>query len=600
MFVTFVISAPTVFQPTMMTRLRECPTVHREHSMLLNCGRNLLSLDAAFDAMRACNTHYWNSLAKLGRILSGLPQGDSLQSTLQGVSIVQQARDSKLVRPRSSAGALDAQQGRLHDFALNEYKSILSKVKDLPSEAIDMMKQVGEKTTKLTQELLASSKKFMEDPDGFKMGNQFLTAAPGGFVRRLPGASIGLMAFGGSLIDMTQFFWRTMTRLLLQLTSMEDSRTLAPLIWQALSDSMDDFTTFLVNPGFRTCSGVGVMLGQTNPWARIVRESCSATVAMQKSSITAADVLFVQVPTLACICRDTEGKNFKTFATENCLEPAPRHMRVLIASMISGLTKQTDVCSEMSLTVEDNLRAVLNPALQHAHAATAAVGSFVDYATVFIDPEAGKCDDILYSPYTMAIMPEPVDYFRSCGKTESCRSHCFTPFSEFEAMKQRFLNQGSTIVITNDVQRNFFSKQDVMDGKAAPPFDILAMLEVPVGEESPVTLSMCCGTVSANGVSKDKCIAVVGVNADAELEVVEYCIPARLEIGVHEHMRWNVSGSSVWTSSVRGGYVAGPCEHVPNGRFTGCCVAAVATGGGDRWDLRKEVAPDHRGICCAQ
>jgi len=118
-------------------------------------------------------------------------------------------------------------------------------------------------------------------------------------------------------------------------------------------------------------------------------------------------------------------------------------------------------------------------------------------------------------------------------------------------MKQRFLNQGSTIVITNDVQRNFFSKQDVMDGKAAPPFDILAMLEVPVGEESPVTLSMCCGTVSANGVSKDKCIAVVGVNADAELEVVEYCIPARLEIGVHEHMRWNVSGSSVWTSSVR-------------------------------------------------
>jgi hypothetical protein len=456
MFVTFLISAPIVFQPSMFQRLRECPYVHREHSSLLNCGRNFLSLDAAFDAMRACNTHYWNSLAKLGRILSGLPQGDSLSSTLQGVAMVERTGSNKLVRPRSPTGVARSSQGRLHDFALNQYKTLWSKVQNLPTEAIDMLKVVGEKTTKLAQEMMASSKEFLSNPNGFKTGEQLLTAPPGGFIRRLPGASMGMMAFGGSIVDMSQFFWRTITRLILDLISIDKTQALAPVLWQALSDSMEDFSTFLVKPGFRTCSGMGVMLGGTNPWARMVRESCSASVAMQQSSITAAEVLFVQVPVLACICRDTEGKNFQDFAAANCLQSAPTNMRPLIASMMSGIMDQKSVCSEMALTVEDNLRAVLNPALQHAHAATSAVASFVDYTTVLFDPDAGRCDDLLYSPYTMAIVPEPIDYFRSCGKTQSCKASCFTLFEEFEAARLRFINIDRTIEIKNNVQRKFF------------------------------------------------------------------------------------------------------------------------------------------------
>ena len=551
MFVTFLISAPTVFQPDIFQRLRECPFVHREHSMLLNCGRNFLSLDNAFDAMRAANTHYWNSLTKLGRILSGLPQGDSMSSTLQGIAMTEAPGSSKLMRPRSPTGVAASSQGRIHDFALNQYKTLLSKLGNLPSEAIDMLKQVGEKSTKLAQQMIAESKEFLSNPNGFKTGTQLLTAPPGGFIRRLPGASIGMSAFGGSMIDMSQFFWRTITRLLLELISKQKSQALVSVLWEALSDSMEDFTTFLVKPGFRVCSGLGVMLGGTNPWAKLVRESCSASVAMQQSTITAAEVMFVQVPVMACLCRDTEGKNFKEFVTANCLQYAPTNMRPLIASMISGITVQKTVCSEMSLTVEDNLRAVLNPALQHAHAATSAVASFVDYATILFDPEAGKCDDFLYSPYTMAIVPEPIDYFRSCGKTQSCKARCLTLFDEFEAARLRFKNKDRTVEIKNNVHRNFFSKQDVLDGKAAPPFQILAMLEIAVNEVRIETNTMCCGLIADGGISKDKCIAVAGVNAATELAVVEYCVPSRLDVGVYEHARWTVTDSSTWTSSMR-------------------------------------------------
>ena len=79
--------------------------------------------DKAFDEIRACNTHYWNSLTKLGRILSGHPQGDSLASTLQGLSVVEDMSSSKVVRSCSPSGITASSQGRIHDFAFNQFKS---------------------------------------------------------------------------------------------------------------------------------------------------------------------------------------------------------------------------------------------------------------------------------------------------------------------------------------------------------------------------------------------------------------------------------------------------------------------------------------------
>ncbi|KAJ1463744.1 hypothetical protein T484DRAFT_1758610, partial [Baffinella frigidus] len=87
MMVMFVISAPTVMQPGMLARITECAPVHRGHSMLFNCGRNFLSLDASFTAMRVANSHFWNSLAKLGRLISGIPGGGSVQTFLQGSAV---------------------------------------------------------------------------------------------------------------------------------------------------------------------------------------------------------------------------------------------------------------------------------------------------------------------------------------------------------------------------------------------------------------------------------------------------------------------------------------------------------------------------------
>ncbi|KAJ1465765.1 hypothetical protein T484DRAFT_1757185, partial [Baffinella frigidus] len=451
MMVTFIVSAPTVMQKAVIPRLTECPLVHRGHTMMLNCGRNLLSLDASFSAMRVANSHFWNSLAKLGRLISGLPGGSSIQTLLEGSAAYNMQIRTPLLRRNSSSKSIDRAYRQVHEFATKQYRSLLQDANKIPKYTVDMIKETGTKTMLFAQKLLADSKKFATRANGYKMGAQFVTATPGNFIRRLPGASIGVAAFGASVIDTSQFAWRFVTRLVLKLLAVNEGMSLAPALWQATADSMDDYTTYLVKPAFRACSDIGVMMGFSNPWARLFRESCSAAVASQATAVSTGLVLFVDIPTLACMCKDADGRNYAIYARETCWTPAPLHIRPLLASLISDYESglgQKDICQKMGLYTEDKMRAIMDPVMQHGYAATEAVGSSLDYLTTLFDPNAGSCKDVINSPYTMALVPEPVDYFRGCAKTQSCRSRCITLFNEFEDAKSRTLESKKILLIS--------------------------------------------------------------------------------------------------------------------------------------------------------
>jgi hypothetical protein len=361
-------------------------------------------------------------------------------------------------------------------------------------------------------------------------------------MKRLPGYSVGLSAFGGSLIDTSQFSWRFVVRLVLKLLSIRTGHDVGPVLWQILADSMDDFDEYMVKPGFRACAGMGVMLGYSNPWARVFRESCSTAVATQATAAETVKVLFVYIPTLACICRDVEGYNFATYVQDSCWEPAPDFMKKEIANLIKSTatrrSSQADFCKTFGETTEDFLRAIMDPMMQHAYAATEAVGSSLDYLTVLIDPKAGSCSNLLSSPYTMAIVPEPIDYFRACGKTHTCRSKCITVFEEFEAIKKRLAASTNTYDFHGSVEKRFFSSMDVSQGKSASPFEILAMMEVPSQDNCTAMTppQPCCGSSDV----RDRCVIVCGFNNKVVLEVVEYCVPYNIGIGTHERARWNV------------------------------------------------------------
>jgi hypothetical protein len=457
------------------------------------------------------------------------------------------------LRRGGGATTVDRQYGRVHDFAVNEYKSVAANVKEIPRQTTDMVKDVGANTVLYAQKLADEAEEFATDPSNFKTGNMYFEAGQSNMMARIPGFSIGVSAFGGSLIDTTQFSWRFGVRLTLRLLSARTDASLAPVLWQVLSDSTDDFETYLVKPGFRACAGLGVMLGYSNPWARLFREACTSAVATQAAAAATVRVLFVDIPTLSCICRDAEGSNFAEYARAACWEPAPSHMKPVIAMLIAGSggsrSKQVDVCKQFNAYTSEALRSIMDPVLEHGYAATEAAGSALDYITILIDPEAGNCANLISSPYTMAIVPEPIDYFRACGKTESCRNKCQTVFREFDELNEHLSMSKHTFEFSGTVEKRFFSSADVTQGLSAAPFEILAMMEVPAHE--PCTAldppEPCC----ASGDVRDRCVLVSGMNSRDTLEVVEYCVPYNVAMGTHERVRWNVSDASIQPSDVR-------------------------------------------------
>ena len=444
---------------------------------------------------------------------------------------------------------MDRNYGQIHDYAINQYKTLRAQLKDNPRKATDVIKEVGTNTIMFAHKLLARAKEFSTSAGGFKIGDQFFAAPRSNVLRRLPGFSIGVSAFGGSLIDTTQFGWRFMVRLILRLVTARQGEDMAPVMWQILSDSTQDFDTYLVKPGFRACAGLGVMLGYSNPWARLFRESCSSAVASQATVLDIVEVMFIRIPTLACICRDSAGENFATYAKIHCWGPAPSSMKPLIAKLISDSTSgalQSDICKNYGSETDDLLRSSMDPVMQHAYAATEAVGSAIDYFTMLIDPQAGNCADLVTSPYTMAIVPEPIDYFRGCSKTNTCRAKCFTQFTEFDEVRLRLAEKTRTVPFQSMVEKKFFSQKDVIDGKSDIPFEILALMEVDASEvisgDRP-----CCGS----GDTRDRCVIVCGINSKTLMEVIEYCVPHNIGMGTHQTAKWVVDGSATWTSSVR-------------------------------------------------
>ena len=69
----------------------------------------------------------------------------------------------------------------------------------------------------------------------------------------------------------------------------------------------------------------------------------------------------------------------------------------------------------------------------------------------------GDCNNFAGSPYVLALIPQPVDYFRVCGKTDACRFKCM---SEFNAFESRNIQAPSRTTITRVVQSLFFNSVD--------------------------------------------------------------------------------------------------------------------------------------------
>jgi hypothetical protein len=133
--------------------------------------------------------------------------------------------------------------------------------------------------------------------------------------------------------------------------------------------------------------------------------------------------------------------------------------------------------------------------------------------TIIPGYDAGQCFDYDISPYIVAIVPQPVDYFMSCMHTYDCRAKCSDEIQSFEeALASTITPPVFTDELDFMVDSRFFSDLDVEEGRDQLPFHAYGMQELStdacksVCEHSLRTAAGIGGCQSLHGINNMKAL----------------------------------------------------------------------------------------------
>lgn len=92
-------------------------------------------------------------------------------------------------------------------------------------------------------------------------------------------------------------------------------------------------------------------------------------------------------------------------------------------------------CTLMVKYTTENMQSSFQDFFDNQFECSANIGSSLDYL-LRIGTQRGPQDDLCTNfqtnPYVVALVPEPVDYFRACGLTSVCRARCRGEIEAFE------------------------------------------------------------------------------------------------------------------------------------------------------------------------
>ena len=209
------------------------------------------------------------------------------------------------------------------------------------------------------------------------------------------------------------------------------------------------------------------MMGYGTPMGQLVNHWCVAWVEYQSGLLQMASTFFVDIPLVNCVCTTSKGAHFASYVQANCWDSTPDLQKPLV----NALMKQGNAaCSTLVNMTQTQFQQSLDLMFSRIEAGTRQVGNVLDWF-VHINYE-GDCNNFAANPFVLALIPQPVDYFRVCGKTDACRIRCLSEFSAFEA---RNIQATSQKTISRVVQSLFFNS---FDQDSRRPLTPIAMLEL--------------------------------------------------------------------------------------------------------------------------
>jgi len=444
------------------------PGASHRHSILMNCGQTLFSLDDFFDSLDDANAVIWHSLTVIAQLTA--PAG----TDAGGVSPL-----------------IDLLQG------MDQYGYASVDVWSARSSVIGLLQfPVYEQIDKT----LAALK---ESP-----GSETMVLS-------------GVFKVGTATIAWARFAYKVVSEIALVIAKevLQGKDQTAQHIWQSvwatLYDLQAEYTSVITDRNLMACGGLRLMFGLDNPWANLLYGTCAMNAEYYASVLRMAMDIFVEIPMVKCVCKDSAGLNARDYVQRTCAPNLPVTIRpklYMIVNQLQGMTSNNFrqmACDRVVSSLQTTLQGELDPVFEAFQTAADALASLVDYTLTPWDKDGGHCLDFQTDPHVVVLVPDPVDYFAKCADTTLCHSLCGSLWRAFQAANATPVDMPE---VRFDTESMFFP------GKYDP--------SVAMTNATAVTEIDGAGVCTSRpaGVPADFCLAVAQLGGRA-MGVQMYCAP---------------------------------------------------------------------------
>jgi hypothetical protein len=366
--IVIIVSSPVIVE--LLTG--PCYLNSLSHSLLMNCGRELFSLEEFFESAYACNAYFWRIFSMAGNFLAP----GFAQTFLNGMTAVGE-----------NSGASAFLPGMISAFSKLSANN--------PAEGVTN-----------AQDLATGS------------------------VSRFGPMSI-FMKTALNPIAGAHWIWRIGSGIVVQIIqAAKAKRSVGSVFWNVLYDGRVDYVELVAKRMFNTCGGLALMAGYTSPLGNVILHYCFAGVKSTIATLDLVSIFLVDLPIIVCVCRQTSGNNPADWIIKNC--DAPDGLKPLLRTIMDN----PESCALLVNQTNANLTGVFDDTFGELFAGTNSVGSVLDSLLTVIDgSNAGQCDNYNSNPYVVTLIPEPADYWRVCGNTDFCRLRCQQQIEAFNAVR---------------------------------------------------------------------------------------------------------------------------------------------------------------------
>lgn len=266
------------------------PGASHRHSILINCGQDLFSLDDFFDSLDDAGAVFWHSLGTLAQLTN--PAG-----TTTG--------------------------------PVNPIADLLNGMEQYGHGTIDLW------SARSTVIRLASIPVKDQIDQGFGM----LTNSPGSTWATMGGA----LKVNAAGIAWARFTYKVVSEVALVIAKgvLRGESTTTQVIWQTmwatLYDLEESYTSIITDRSLMACAGIKLMFGLTNPWANMLYSMCAINAEYYSSVLHIGMDIFVQIPMVKCVCKDASGQDARSYVENTCAQNVPLTLRPQMFMMVNSL-----------------------------------------------------------------------------------------------------------------------------------------------------------------------------------------------------------------------------------------------------------------------